>query len=126
MAREWNRTVSCVDPTDIIQDDSRIWAIDKPNIPVSPQGWERLIRLRKEGGTKFADVYYVTPTGEKLRSTLEVQIVFQSFFSIRYLLEHSIQGVHISQFSFKVPRPLRKDYVRKRPCPSEPMEGVIC
>ncbi|XP_039118410.1 methyl-CpG-binding domain-containing protein 2-like [Dioscorea cayenensis subsp. rotundata] len=105
-AREWNRVLSCDDPTDISQDDTRLWAIDKPNIAQPPQGWERLIRLRGEGGTRFADVYYVTPSGKKLRSMVEVE---------RYLTEHSIQGVHISQFSFQTPKPLRADYVRKRP-----------
>ncbi|KAM0939368.1 putative transcription factor & chromatin remodeling CW-Zn family [Dioscorea sansibarensis] len=105
-ACEWNRVLSCDDPTDISQDDTRLWAIDKPNIAQPPQGWERLIRLRGEGGTRFADVYYVTPSGKKLRSMVEVE---------RYLTEHSIQGVHISQFSFQTPKPLRADYVRKRP-----------
>ena len=60
--------------------------------------------------------------------------VLQLFFYGRYLTEHSIQGVHISQFSFQTPKPLRADYVRKRPRrtfgglelsrPLEPAEGV--
>ncbi|KAJ0985193.1 hypothetical protein J5N97_003549 [Dioscorea zingiberensis] len=105
-AREWNRRLSCEDPTDITQDDSRLWAIDRPNIAKPPHGWQRLIRLRGEGGTRFADVYYRSPTGKKLRSMVEVE---------RFLLENPIQGVHISQFSFQTPKPLREDYVRKRP-----------
>lgn len=56
-AREWRPDVSCDDPEDISQDGSRIWAIDKPNIAQPPAGWERLLRIRGEGSTKFADVY---------------------------------------------------------------------
>lgn len=56
-AREWRPEVSCDDPPDITQDGSRLWAIDRPNIAQPPPGWERLLRIRAEGGTKFADVY---------------------------------------------------------------------
>ena len=55
-AREWRPNVTCNDPEDISQDGSRLWAIDKPNIAQPPRGWERQIRIRGEGGTKFADV----------------------------------------------------------------------
>lgn len=55
-AREWRPDVTCNDPEDISQDGSRLWAIDKPNIALPPPGWERQIRIRGEGGTKFADV----------------------------------------------------------------------
>ncbi|KAG6498163.1 hypothetical protein ZIOFF_046073 [Zingiber officinale] len=108
-AREWRPTIRCEDPEDISQDGSRVWAIDKPNIAQPPSGWERLLRIRGEGGTKFADVYYTAPSGKKLRSMVEVQ---------RYLLEHpeyARQGVTLSQFSFQAPRPLQENYVRKRP-----------
>jgi hypothetical protein len=56
-AREWRPDISCDDPTDIDQDGSRLWAIDKPNIAQPPPGWQRLLRIRGEGSTKFADVY---------------------------------------------------------------------
>ena len=56
-AREWRPNVSCDDPADISQDGSRLWAIDKPNIAQPPAGWQRLLRIRGEGSTKFADVY---------------------------------------------------------------------
>lgn len=56
-AREWRPDISCDDPEDISQDGSRLWAIDKPNIATPPSGWERLLRIRGEGSTKFADVY---------------------------------------------------------------------
>ncbi|KAK4368877.1 hypothetical protein RND71_012669 [Anisodus tanguticus] len=54
--REWNSNKSCEDPSDLIQDGSRPWAIDKPNIPLPPPGWKRLLRIRAESGTSFADV----------------------------------------------------------------------
>ncbi|PIN15437.1 Methyl-CpG binding transcription regulator [Handroanthus impetiginosus] len=106
--REWRPDLSCDDPPDITQDGSRLWAIDKPNIAQPPPGWQRLLRIRGEGSTKFADVYYVAPTGKRLRSMVEIQ---------RYLDQHPehIEGVRLSQFSFQIPRPLQDNYVRKRP-----------
>ncbi|KAK1632013.1 hypothetical protein QYE76_006328 [Lolium multiflorum] len=108
-AREWRPDVTCDDPEDISQDGSRLWAIDKPNIAQPPAGWERQIRIRGEGGTKFADVYYTAPTARKLRSLVEVD---------RYLSEnpeYAAQGITLAQFSFQIPRPLRQNYVKKRP-----------
>ncbi|CAA0843079.1 Methyl-CpG-binding domain-containing protein 2 [Striga hermonthica] len=107
--REWRPEISCDDPPDITQDGSRLWAIDKPNIAQPPPGWQRLLRIRAEGGSKFADVYYASPSGKKLRSMVEVQ---------RYLNEHPEyinEGVSLSRFSFQTPKPLRDNYLRKRP-----------
>lgn len=56
-ALEWRPDVSCDDPPDIEQDGSRLWAIDKPNIVQPPPGWQRDLRIRGEGGSKFADMY---------------------------------------------------------------------
>ncbi|XP_074365617.1 methyl-CpG-binding domain-containing protein 2-like isoform X1 [Apium graveolens] len=105
-AREWRPDISCDDEPDIRQDGSRLWAIDRPNIAQPPLGWERLLRIRGLGGCRFADVYYVTPSGKKLRSTIEIQ---------RYLLEHpdEAEGVDLSRFSFQTPKPLRKNFVKK-------------
>ncbi|KAK9053591.1 hypothetical protein SSX86_024665 [Deinandra increscens subsp. villosa] len=108
-ANEWRPGVSCYDPPDVEQDGSRIWAIDKPNIARPPPGWQRNLRIRGQGGTKFGDIYFTPPTGGKtLRSITEVE---------RYLIEHPEcveQGVTLAQFSFQVPKPLQEDYVRKR------------
>ncbi|BAU03002.1 hypothetical protein VIGAN_11260400 [Vigna angularis var. angularis] len=107
-ALEWRPDVSCDDPEDISQDDSRIWAIDKPNIAQPPAGWERLLRIRAEGSSKFADIYYMAPSGKRLRSMVEIQ---------KFLTEHpeyTRDGVTLSQFSFQIPRPLQENYVRKR------------
>ncbi|KAI3931243.1 hypothetical protein MKX01_040160 [Papaver californicum] len=104
-AREWNPDISCDDPADIIQDGSKLWALDKPNIPQPPPDWERLYRIRGEGCTRFADVYYVTPSGKRLRSMVEIQ---------KYVLEHPDAGLTTSQFSFLIPKPLQENYVRKQ------------
>ncbi|XP_022730473.1 methyl-CpG-binding domain-containing protein 2-like isoform X2 [Durio zibethinus] len=114
-AHEWRPDISCDDPTDISQDGSRLWAIDKPNIAQPPPGWQRLLRIRGEGSTKFADIYYQAPSGKRLRSMVEVQ---KCFFFCRYLIEHpeyATEGVTLSRFSFQIPKPLQEDYVRKRP-----------
>ncbi|CAM0952087.1 unnamed protein product [Alopecurus aequalis] len=118
-AREWRPDVTCDDPEDISQDGSRLWAIDKPNIAQPPAGWERQIRIRGEGGTKFADVYYTAPTGRKLRSLVEVD---------RFLSEnpdYGVQGVTIAQFSFQIPRPLRQNYVKKKPKTASPNDEAM-
>ncbi|KAL8222933.1 hypothetical protein R6Q57_020332 [Mikania cordata] len=105
--RQWNRVISCDDPTDIEQDGTRIWAIDKPNIAQPPPGWKRILRLRSEGSSKFADVYYTSPTGAKLRSLPDVTRYFESH------PEHA--GIGLGRFSFQIPRPLQENYVKKRP-----------
>lgn len=108
LAREWRPEISCDDPPDITQDGSRLWAIDKPNIAIPPHGWQRLLRIRGEGGTRFADVYYVAPSGKRFRSMVEIE---------KYLEEHPEcvrDGISISQFSFQTPKPLQKNYVVKR------------
>ncbi|PWA65757.1 Pentatricopeptide repeat-containing protein [Artemisia annua] len=108
-ALEWGSDVSCDDPPDIEQDGSRLWAIDKPNIAQTPPGWQRDLRIRSEGSTKFGDIYYTSPTGVTLRSKPEVE---------KYLFQHPEymeQGVSLAQFSFRTPKPLQENYVRKRP-----------
>ncbi|CAA7022904.1 unnamed protein product [Microthlaspi erraticum] len=108
-ACEWKPNMSCDVPADISQDGTRLWAIDKPSIARPPNGWQRLLRIRGEGGTKFADVYYVSPSGKKLRSNNEVQKYLND--NPQYINE----GVKITQFSFQIPKPLQENYVRKRP-----------
>ncbi|XP_020549765.1 methyl-CpG-binding domain-containing protein 2-like [Sesamum indicum] len=56
-ARAWRPNVSCNEESDVKQDDSFLWPMDKPRIPQTPPGWQRILRIRAEGGTKFADVY---------------------------------------------------------------------
>ncbi|KAI5081131.1 hypothetical protein GOP47_0004314 [Adiantum capillus-veneris] len=105
----WRPGASCDDPPELSEDSKLLWAIDKPNIPLPPDGWERLVVIRGEGCSKFADIYYVSPFGKKLRSMPEVE---------RYLLENPELvngGASLSQFSFASPRSLDENYCRKRP-----------
>lgn len=107
-ATSWHPQASCNDPSDLSQDASLLWAIDKPDIPVAPAGWERLLCFRGEGSGKFADVYYRSPTGQRLRSMRDVE---------RFLAEHPEYvnaGVNKSQFSFLKPKPLHPRYTKKR------------
>ncbi|WCJ34684.1 methyl-CPG-binding domain protein 02 [Euphorbia peplus] len=107
-AREWRPDISCDVPADIYQDDGRLWAIDKPNIAQPPRGWQRLLRIRGEGSSRFADVYYQAPSGKRLRSMVEIQ---------KYLTDHpeyQEDDVTTSRFSFQIPKPLQENYVRKR------------
>uniref|UniRef100_A0A0E0LFB1 CW-type domain-containing protein n=1 Tax=Oryza punctata TaxID=4537 RepID=A0A0E0LFB1_ORYPU len=103
-AREWNRVVSCVDPEDISQDGSRVWAIDKASISQTPPGWDREVLHF----SKWEEVEVIGRSWEEVMQLL-------SPYS-RYLAEnpHYIrQGINLTQFSFATPKPLQEDYVRK-------------
>ncbi|CAI9785945.1 unnamed protein product [Fraxinus pennsylvanica] len=105
-AREWRPEITCDDESDLVKDGSWRWAIDKPSIPKPPHGWQRILRIRAEGGIRFSDVYYVAPSGERFRSMVKIQ---------SFLNEHpEYQGVTESQFSFLNPTPMEENYVRKR------------
>ncbi|KAH7287022.1 hypothetical protein KP509_32G033400 [Ceratopteris richardii] len=54
----WRPGVNCNDPSDVTQDGSHIWAIDLPNIPAPPPGWERKIIFRGSTASRFADMSY--------------------------------------------------------------------
>jgi hypothetical protein len=56
-ACEWRPDISCDDPEDVSQVNNMIWAIDKPEIPQAPDGWQRLLRIRGEGSSQFGDMY---------------------------------------------------------------------
>ncbi|KAL3632628.1 Methyl-CpG binding domain [Castilleja foliolosa] len=119
-ARDWHQNISCNDETDVKQDESLRWAMDKPSIPRTPTGWQRIIRLRAPGGTKFADIYYVSPSNKRTRSKNELE---------RYLAEnpnYKEEGVISSRFSFRSPVALDADYVNtKRQAVSEPSQDMI-
>ncbi|KZV24338.1 methyl-CpG-binding domain-containing protein 2-like [Dorcoceras hygrometricum] len=109
IGRQWKPDVSCDTESDVSPGDQNwLWAMDKPNIPRTPKGWQRIIRARSGGGTKFADVYYVSPSNKRLRSTVELN---------RYLGEHpqfAQEGVTRSQFSFQSPVAFDEYCVEKR------------
>lgn len=86
--------VSCQDPADIEYDASRVWVIDRPGIPKTPEGFKRSLVLRKDFSKM--DAYYITPTGKKLRTRNEVA----SFLAANP--EYS--DVSLSDFTFTVPK----------------------
>ncbi|WOL15779.1 hypothetical protein Cni_G24560 [Canna indica] len=69
--------ISCDDPCDIEYDNSRVWALDKPNLPKTPAGAQRLLSMRSDYSKM--DVYYNMPNGKKLRSTVEVERFFEVY-----------------------------------------------
>ncbi|KAL8497706.1 hypothetical protein ACS0TY_021147 [Phlomoides rotata] len=107
-AREWRPQISCEDESDVEEDDKFRWAMDRPRIPQSPPRWQRILRIRAEGGTKFADVYYVSPSNKRLRSMVELNRYLEE--NPRYLRE----GISMSEFSFQPPVPLDEKYLAKR------------
>ncbi|KAG9457483.1 hypothetical protein H6P81_001991 [Aristolochia fimbriata] len=68
---------SCDNPGDLEYDTSRMWIADKPNIPKSPPGFNRILSRRSDF-SKF-DVYYITPTGKKLRGPADVEKFLQEY-----------------------------------------------
>lgn len=82
-ASAWRPNASCDDPPELSQDNNNnyLWIIDKPDIPRPPTGWERLVSIRGEGASRFADVYYIAPSGKKLRSMVEVQSIWKTILS---------------------------------------------
>ncbi|XP_015168705.1 methyl-CpG-binding domain-containing protein 2-like [Solanum tuberosum] len=104
--REWHSNKQCDDPPDLTEDESGLkWAIDTPNIPQPPPGWERVIKFRTKRNTRIADVYYNSPSYQQLRSKIEVE---------KYLEQHpeyATQSAKLDQFSFQIPRLLEEDYV---------------
>ncbi|XP_042065355.1 methyl-CpG-binding domain-containing protein 2-like [Salvia splendens] len=108
-AREWRPLISCRHESDVNEDDTNLrWAMDKPNIPQTPPTWQRILRIRAEGGTKFADVYYVSPSNKRLRSMVELRRYLED--NPRYVDDK----MKLSQFSFQPPVPLDDKYVAKR------------
>lgn len=85
---------SCDSPADIEYDSSRLWVIDKPNIPRPPAGFERILVARSDY-SKF-DVYYITPSGKRVRSIREVQDFIEKF--------PKYKDVALSDFSFTNPK----------------------
>ncbi|XP_010435396.1 PREDICTED: methyl-CpG-binding domain-containing protein 1-like [Camelina sativa] len=62
--------VSCLDDAELEYDSTRIWVVDKPGVAKTPTGFEREIVLRKDNSR--VDVFYVTPTGKKMRTLNEL------------------------------------------------------
>jgi hypothetical protein len=90
--------LSCDDPADIEYDSSRIWVKYKPNNPKTPKGFKRTLLLRNDYSK--LDSYYITPTGEVLRSRNEIA---------SYLEDHpQPSGVSASDFDFSSPKVIQE------------------
>lgn len=104
---------SCKDPADLEYDSSRVWVIDKPGIPKTPEGFMRSLVLRKDYSKM--DAYYITPTGKKLRTRSEVAAFLEA--------NPEYGNVSLSDFTFQVPRvmddTLPEDAVKKSPSTAE-------
>lgn len=85
---------SCEDPADIDYDTTRVWVIDKPGIPKTPEGFKRSLVLRRDFSKM--DAYYITPSGKKLRTLNEVAAFLTS--------NPEYNDVPLSDFTFKVPK----------------------
>ncbi|XP_022846468.1 methyl-CpG-binding domain-containing protein 4-like [Olea europaea var. sylvestris] len=86
--------ISCNDPADMEYDNSRVWVIDKPNLPKTPPGFHRDLVLRKDFSK--LDCYYFAPNGRKFRAGTEVA---------SFLKENpEYKDLSTSDFSFSVPK----------------------
>jgi hypothetical protein len=91
--------LSCDDPADIEYDSSQTWVKYKPNNPKTPEGFKRTLVLRNDYSK--LDTYYITPTGEKLRSRNEIAA---------YLEDHpELNGVSASDFDFSSPKVMQEN-----------------
>lgn len=87
--------ICCNDPAEIEYDNTRIWAIHKPNTPQTPKGFKRRIKVRKN--FTRADCYYHTPNGKILRSLTQVPKFLDKYPNYK-------QTVSVEDFCFSMPK----------------------
>ncbi|MQL84317.1 hypothetical protein Taro_016836 [Colocasia esculenta] len=87
--------VSCDDPADMEFDTNALWVIDKPNLPKTPAGCQRILVMRKD--LSKMDATYVMPNGKRMRSNGDVEKFLEAF--PEYKGQFSV-----SDFSFTVPK----------------------
>ncbi|OAY74581.1 methyl-CpG-binding domain-containing protein 4-like [Ananas comosus] len=88
---------SCDDPAgDIEYDNTRIWVIDKPNIPKPPPDTERILIMRKD--LSKMDTYYIMPKGgKKARCSGDVEKFLEANPEYK-------DTMSVSSFSFTAPK----------------------
>ncbi|KAB5544025.1 hypothetical protein DKX38_012137 [Salix brachista] len=90
-------------------DALRTWAIDRPGILKTPEGFTRSLELRRDFSRMNA--YYITPTEKKLRTRNEITAFIEA--------NPKYQDVELSAFSFTSPKVMEdtipEDVVRKIP-----------
>ncbi|CAL5094863.1 unnamed protein product [Urochloa decumbens] len=86
---------SCDDPADLEYDNTRVWVMDKPNIPKPPPETERLVIMRRDF-TKM-DTYYVMPNGKRARCAGDVDKFLEAFPGYK-------DRISTSDFNFAPPK----------------------
>ncbi|KAK1420501.1 hypothetical protein QVD17_22150 [Tagetes erecta] len=104
--------ITCETAADIEYDSTRTWVMDKPNIPKTPKGFQRVIVLRRDYSKM--DVQYICPDGTKVRAAPGI---------ITYLKEHpEYSDLSPSDFCFTSPKVMADtipDHIEKKsPVPS--------
>ncbi|PKU85811.1 Methyl-CpG-binding domain-containing protein 1 [Dendrobium catenatum] len=87
--------VTCDDPGDIEYDTSRLWIIDKPNIPKPPPDTERILIMRRD--LSKLDVSYIMPNGKRLRSSVEIEKFLDAYPEYR-------DKISVEKFAFTPPK----------------------
>ena len=95
---------SCDDPADLEYDNTRIWVIDKPNIPKAPPNTERMLIMRRD--CSKMDAHYIMPNGKKVRSGVEVEKFLEAYPEYK-------GKISPSSFSFTVPKVMDERSPRK-------------
>ncbi|PHU16413.1 Methyl-CpG-binding domain-containing protein 4 [Capsicum chinense] len=88
---------SCDEPAAIEYDSSRTWVIDKPNLPKTPSGFKRKLYLRQDHSEM--DVYYIAPSGKRLRSIVQVRAFLRQ--------NPEFADISVSDFTFTTPKVMR-------------------
>ncbi|KAJ6670026.1 hypothetical protein OIU85_022004, partial [Salix viminalis] len=86
--------ISCDDPADIEYNAIKTWAIDRPDILKTPEGFKRSLELRRDFSR--IDAYYIAPSGKKLRTLNEIAAFIEA--------NPKYQDVKLSDFSFTSPK----------------------
>ncbi|CAL9112362.1 unnamed protein product [Musa acuminata var. zebrina] len=87
--------LSCDDPGDIEYDNSRVWVLDKPNLPKTPPDTERRLVMRSDYSKM--DVSYIMPNGKKVRSSVEVDKFLEAYPEYKGKMS-------VADFSFTSPK----------------------
>ncbi|MQL73798.1 hypothetical protein Taro_006155 [Colocasia esculenta] len=96
--------LSCDHPADLEPDSTAVWVIDKPNIPKSPPGCERVLAMRRDFSKM--DALYVLPNGKKVRCPREVEQFLEA--NPQYKRQFSVRD-----FNFAVPKIMRETGIGK-------------
>lgn len=104
--------ITCETAADIQYDSTRTWVMDKPNIPKTPKGFQRVIVLRRDYSKM--DVQYVCPDGTRVRAAPGITT---------YLKEHpEYSDLSPSDFCFTSPKvmpdTIPDNIEKKSPVPS--------